>query len=173
MPLSFSAFGRLHWAWSCFTYQPQEWMGHQEVWLRDFAIPNKQCDRKSSYFEERAKLHPFLKMDSTLNFGEWDISTVSEPFISDMQTPPRMVPSFGKLVGCRPKKKELTYKAFNNQKTRGKFYRIRWISSFCHHALEAVLEQQHLVQWDERADYWIDIIIYRTEDLLPWSTRVF
>lgn len=81
--------------------------------------------------------------------------------------------SFGKLVGCRPKKKELTYKAFNNQKTKGNFYRIRWISSFCHHELEAVLEQQHLVQWDERADYWIDIIIYRAEDLFSWSTRVF
>ena len=118
MPLSFSAFGRLHWAWSGFTYQPQKWMGHQEVWLRDFAIPNKQCDQKSSYFEERAKLHPFLKMDSTLNFGEWDISTVSEPFISDMQTPPRMVPRLASWLVADPRKKSWLTKPSTTRKPK-------------------------------------------------------
>ena len=62
MPLPFSAFGRLHWAaWSCFNYQPQEWMGHQEVWLRDFAIPNKQCNKKTATLKKGPNVTHFWR----------------------------------------------------------------------------------------------------------------
>ena len=76
-----------------------------------FRNPKQTVQQKNSNFEKRAKRQKLLKMDSTLNFGELDISTASEPFISDMPTPPRKVPRLASWLVADPRKKELTYKA--------------------------------------------------------------